>query len=48
MDRAQWGPTRPDLARPVQTLVTKLMPRRRQTPDAVVANVSAAAAEAQR
>lgn len=43
--------TRPDQARPVQTLVTKLMPRRRQTPDAVVAIVAAAAAadaEAQR
>lgn len=40
--------TRPDQARLSQTLVTKLMPRRRQTPDAVVANVSAAAAEAQR
>lgn len=51
MDRVQWGPTRPGQARPgqtrpVQTLLTKLMPRRRQTPDAVVAIV--AAAEAQR
>lgn len=32
--------SRPDQTRPVQTLVTKLMPRRRQTPDAVVAIVA--------